>query len=203
LSSINAQPIMTYDHKSRTLSLGDSSDFPADSGAFFVNVLREVAREPNAPKRIADDWNTLANWLGCGDRELTASDNAKIGEAYRSYLARGISPSKALDESFRSFAQQAKAESWPLSPVPRAICGVFDGLLATDAELKMKRVADALEIAEVLQGNFPPSRGHAATRRMRSRWRQTLRGHTRSQRALFAALGTGVLYLVLRIAGTL
>jgi hypothetical protein len=193
---------MTYDHKSRTVSLGDPSDFPADSGAFLVNVLREVAREPNAPKGIADDWNTLANWLGCGDRELTASDNARIGEAYRSYLARGIAPSKALDEFFGRFAQQAKVESWPLSPVPRAICGVFDRMLATDAELQMKRVADALELAEVLRGDFLPSRGHAARRRTGARWRQTVRGLTLSQWVLFAALGVAVLYLVLRIAGT-
>jgi hypothetical protein len=193
---------MTYDHKSRTISLGTFPELTVDSGAFVGNVLRDLAREPGAPKGIVDDWHTLADWLGCGDRALTASDNARIGEAYRSYLARGIAPSKALEESFRYFAWQAKTESWPLSPVPKGVCSVFDRLLATDVEIKRQQVAHALELGEILQGNFVSSRGDPTTMRMGARWRQIVRGLTRSRRALFAALGVGALYLLLRIAGT-
>lgn len=96
---------MTYDHSSRSVVLDSNPDFTADSGAFFVNVLRDFALKPDAPKSIAYDWQTLASWLGCADRELTARDHAKIGAAYRTYLSLGIAPSKALAGGPRTHRQ--------------------------------------------------------------------------------------------------
>lgn len=106
--------------------------FLPDSGSSFLKVLSDFGRESGAQERLAADWGIVAAWLGCEGRELTQDDDEKFGLVFRSYLARGVAPSVALEEPFRKFAHMAKAEGWQLVPVPQELVPVFQRMMASD-----------------------------------------------------------------------
>lgn len=150
---------MTYDRKSRTINLDPGSDFMADSGTFFINTLRDLARDPAANQTAKGDWKVIEEWLGCEGRELTQEDDEKIGRSWRAYLAVGVAPSHDLQPAFDQISKDYRDSGQynPGDKPPEPVMDVFDRLLATDDEIKkkkswdwsednpeMKRLADAI-----------------------------------------------------------
>ena len=133
---------MTYDSKANTITVGrnaDETDTIVDLGLHFVHNLRFYAAKSNASDRIKSDWKIIERWLGCAGRELNQDDRAKIGEAFRSYFAKGAPPSPELESTFRYFAEHAKRLNRVGVTAPPEIEGVFDRMLATDSEIPSKR----------------------------------------------------------------
>ena len=142
---------MTFDSTTNTIRLKEGGDFLADSGSFFLKVLKDLGGEPGAPEGLAADWAVVAGWLGCMGRELTEADYEKFGLVFRSYLSRGVAPSGTLEEPFKKFALMAKSEAWPVVPVPQELVPVFKRMLANDRDIQQKRVTDALQLAAALK----------------------------------------------------
>jgi hypothetical protein len=142
---------MTFDSRTNTIKLKEPGDFLADSGSFFLKLLKDLGGNPGAPTELAADWAIVAGWLGCRDRDLAEADFEKFGLVFRSFLARGIAPSLSLEEPFKKFALMAKAETWSVVPVPQELVPVFERMLANDADIKRKRANDAVRFAAVLK----------------------------------------------------
>jgi hypothetical protein len=150
---------VTFDSRTNTISIKEDGDFLADSGSFFLKVFKDLGGGPGAPERLAADWSVVAGWLGCAGRELTEADYEKFGLIFRSYVARAVAPSVALEEPFRRFALMAKREGWPVVPVPQELVPVFGRMLANDRNIQLKRANDALRFANAVKSLNPaPSR---------------------------------------------
>jgi hypothetical protein len=150
---------MAYDSETNRISVDKDSDFMADSGAFFINTLKRMAEETNAPSSLRNDWKVIEGWLGCAGRELTNDDSEKIGKAWRAYLAVGVAPSDKLQPVFTSFSNQCQQEGLAhvAKKPPTEVMDVFDRLLATETEIKVKRARDFDNVRKrfkaVLQNN--------------------------------------------------
>jgi hypothetical protein len=190
-----------YDAKTNTITVGVGSDFMADSAAFFVRVLRDLALEPGAASSIVKDWKTVAAWLERGDEELVATDYQKISAAWRSYVAQGIAPSVALGPFFKSQSKRAREERWGRTRVPPEICGVFDRLLASDSEIMEKRARDAVSFGESLQGMAAVERKRIRAADTTSRLRKFLQSLSRRQRTAMVLVVAWSIYVVYRTSG--
>jgi predicted DNA-binding ribbon-helix-helix protein len=126
-------------------------DFLADSGSFFLKLLRDLGAAPGAPEGLAADWATVTAWLGCAGHELTPQEYEKFGLVFRSYLAQGVAPSVTLEEPFRKFSQMAKVEAWPTIAVPHELVPVLKRMIASDRDIQEKRATDALRFASALK----------------------------------------------------
>ena len=146
---------MTFDSTTNTIRLKEDGDFLADSGSFFLKVLKDLGGGPGAPEGLAADWAAVAGWLGCMGRELTEADYEKFGLVFRSYLARGVAPSVTLEEPFKKFALMAKSEAWRVVPVPQELVPVFKRMMANDRDIHQKRANDALQFAAALKSLNP------------------------------------------------
>jgi len=123
---------MSFDSRTNTINLQGNADLSADTGSFFLRVLKDIGSGAEASGELAADWSTVATWLNCGHRDLTAQDYDRFGLAFRSYLAEGIPPSPALEKSFEQFARAAKTERWPVVQVPPELSRVFGRMLGAN-----------------------------------------------------------------------
>lgn len=116
---------MSFDGKTNTITIREPGDLAADSGAFFLKVLRDLAAATTV-ETVRRDWQQIEGWLGCAGRELTQDDYDRFGLVFRSYLARGRAPSERLEGPFRHFVQLAKEEAWPIVAVPPELIPVLN-----------------------------------------------------------------------------
>ena len=135
---------MSFDKDTNTITLDENSDFLVDSGVFFINMLRQTSLAENAPDELVKDWQIIENWLGCENREITSTEEEKIGKGWKSYLAIGLAPSFKLQPAFDHYSKQYKESgfSFKEDKPPTEVMDVFDRLLATDKELSAKRTHD-------------------------------------------------------------
>ncbi len=193
---------MTFDSETNKITFVNEPELSVDSGAFFAKVLRDVARAPRGgttagQRQLIADWALLEAWVDCAGREPTDSDYAKVGAAFRSYLARGRSPSVPLEVAFKRFATVAKEQEWPLVDVPPDVVRVFDRMLATDHAIQSKRAAKATAFGAAMDAvrSTPPSGG-----------RLTIKGRlaslSRVQRAVLALSLAWFVYAYWRTSGS-
>ena len=76
----NAQaPRGTYSPSQVLITLGEKADlstFLHESGHFFLEVMADLASQPNAPQQIVDDMSTLLKWFGIkGDEQVGGVDS--------------------------------------------------------------------------------------------------------------------------------
>jgi hypothetical protein len=130
---------VAFQSKTNTITVGPGSDFVVDSGAFFIKLLRDLALKPGASIGIRNDWRTISTWLGRGEEELTSADYERIGQAWRSYINRGVAPSVALEKPFQELARTKQGVRGGRDEVPPEVYQVFDRLMASDEEIREKR----------------------------------------------------------------
>lgn len=87
----------------------DLSTFFHETGHFFLEVMADIASQPNAPAQIADDMNKLLAWFGVQD---VAAWNAMTLDQKRKYHER-------FAESIEQYLMEGKAPSLELQPVMR------------------------------------------------------------------------------------
>ncbi len=122
------------------LKHADLSTFLHETGHFYLEVLHDLAASPDAPKQLADDYQTVRNWLGAkGTKALTTEQHEKFARGFEAYLMEGKAPSAGLRKAFASF------RAWLLSiyrtlarlnaELTPEVRGVMDRLLAADEEI--------------------------------------------------------------------
>ena len=119
------------------------STFLHESGHFFLEVLRTLAEDPNAPQQIKDDWAAALKWFGVTADEwrgFTLNEqrpyHEKWARSFEAYLYRGKAPSletQRLFTTFRGWLVSIYKRVRAIGHVPpKTIRGVFDRMLATD-----------------------------------------------------------------------
>lgn len=122
----------------------DASTFLHESAHAFLELFAELADRADAPKSVTEDWATTLKWLGVTSREgIKREQHEKWAKAFEVYVAQGKYPSDRLAGAFQRFRlwmmQVYKTLQNIGGEVNDDIRGVFDRLLATDAEIEATR----------------------------------------------------------------
>jgi hypothetical protein len=105
-------PRGTFNPKTLELALNENADlstFLHETGHFFLEVMADLAAQPDAPTDIQADMGKLMSWFGVAD---TATWNAMTLEQKRPYHER-------FAESFEQYLMEGKAPSLELQPLFR------------------------------------------------------------------------------------
>lgn len=129
------------DFRIELLQGADRSTFLHETGHFYLEVLGDLARGPNAPDDLKTDYAAVREWLGAaGDTPLTTAQHEQFARGFEAYLMEGKAPSSELRLAFARFKnwlvgiyQNLTALKVDLTPQVR---GVFDRLLATREEIR-------------------------------------------------------------------
>src|SRR6185295_6146986 len=117
----------------------DSSTLIHEGGHAWLEELAADAGAETAPTQLRDDIATVRAWLGNDGGEFTTEQHEQFARAAEAYLMEGKAPSRALARVFSRFKQWLtkiyRTVAALDTPINDDIRGVFDRLLATDAEL--------------------------------------------------------------------
>lgn len=147
----------TFNPKTLELVLNPNTDLTTlwhEMGHFFLEVMADVAAQPNAPAQIATDWQTFLSWAGVTDQQWRAFSldqkrdvHEKWARAFEQYVMEGKVPNKELLPLMRRFAAWFKATyqsiqrflaQLPAEQRPEInddIRRVMDRMLATDEQI--------------------------------------------------------------------
>lgn len=147
---------MSFDKDSNTITLDENSDFLVDSGVAFIHLLKETAFGNDVPIGQSKDWEVIENWLGCRGKNISSIEEEKIGKGWKAYLAIGIAPSFNLQEAFDFYSETYKKSgySYKKDKPPKEVIEVFERMLASDDEIKVKKEHDWTEIKRKLEEFF-------------------------------------------------
>jgi hypothetical protein len=118
----------------------DATTFLHETGHFFLEVMGDLATDPNASAGIIADYQAALDWLGVADRsEIKTEHHEKWARGFEAYLGEGKAPSPELASAFSRFKAWVKAIYRTLTALNVELSddvrGVFDRLLATDEEI--------------------------------------------------------------------
>ncbi len=132
------------------LKNADPSTFIHESGHLWLEELRTDATRPDAPEQLVKDWNTIKEWAGTNEQNISTEAHEKFARGFEAYIMEGKAPSFQLRETF------AQLKDWlfriyksmtmldvPLTPEVRE---VMDRLLATDEAVKQVREHNAYDV---------------------------------------------------------
>lgn len=130
------------------LAKADRSTFLHETGHFYLEVLGDLAKQPDADSGIAADYATVREWVGAeGDAPFTREQHEQFARGFERYLMEGKSPSPALRSAFFRFKnwliniyQHVGALHVNLSPEVR---GVFDRMIASRDEIAQAEAESA------------------------------------------------------------
>ena len=142
----------SFNPQTNTLALlqaADLSTFLHESGHFFLEVLGDLAAQPDAPQQIKDDFDAFLKWTGVDSAEAwramtleqQRAHHEDFARGFEAYLFGGKAPSIELQGLFQRF------RAWLLN-VYRSIASldvnltpeirqVFDRMLATTEQIKL------------------------------------------------------------------
>jgi hypothetical protein len=148
-------PRGTYSPSQVLITLGESADlstFLHESGHFFLEVMADLASQPDAPAGVVDDFNTFLKWAGVPDAatwngytlDQKRPFHEKWAESFEQYLLEGKAPTAELQPLFRRFSAWLKNVYKSLTEFMRSrnlqvsdeIRGVFDRMLAAEDQIK-------------------------------------------------------------------
>lgn len=138
----------------------DLSTFLHESGHFFLEIMADIASQPNAPADVQADMGALLKWFGVADtatwQGMTLDQkrpyHERFAESFEQYLLEGKAPSTELQPLFRKFrswmvnvykslTQFMRGRDLKLSDETRQ---VFDRMLATDEQIRQAEEAAGL-----------------------------------------------------------
>ena len=135
------------------LANADLSTFLHESGHFYLEVLRDMAAQPDAPPEVVADFAKTLAWFGVKDTAawdaMTLEEKRPFHEqfarGFETYLFEGKAPSETLQPLFQRFRawmvnvyRQLKALDVSLTDEVR---GVFDRLVASNEEILQAETA--------------------------------------------------------------
>jgi hypothetical protein len=109
-----AESLATFNPEKLLITIKEKSNlssYPHELGHFYLEVLADVASQPDAPQQIVDDMNTVLAWFGVPDlatwNGYTLAEkevyHEKYAESFEQYLFEGKAPSVELQLIFRRF----------------------------------------------------------------------------------------------------
>lgn len=138
----------------------DLSTFLHESGHFFLEVMADLASQPNAPADVQDDMNRLLKWFGVADvatwQAMTLDQqrphHERFAESFEQYLLEGKAPSQELQPLFRKFRAWLVNVYKSLTHFMRGrdlklsdeVRQVFDRMLAAEDAIKAQEEASGL-----------------------------------------------------------
>jgi len=132
-----------------TIGLMNTADLSSLMHEFshdYLNLLFDLAATDGATDQLKADAALVLQTFGVTDRtQLTVEHQESWARMFEAYLEEGKAPSRALDRAFARFRawlsaiyRMARSVLVPVSPEIR---GVFDRMLATEAEIDAARTA--------------------------------------------------------------
>lgn len=120
------------------------STFLHETGHFYLEVLGELASEPNAPQQMVDDYAAILKWMGVKDGEgIQVKHHEMFARANEAYLLEGNAPNPELRGVFQRFrawlVQIYKSINALNVPMNDEIRAVFDRIYATDSQIEAAR----------------------------------------------------------------
>jgi hypothetical protein len=117
----------------------DASTFLHESGHLYLEILRAVGTDRDAPPEIAALWGMAKAALNMRDDHLTREHHEAWASSLEGYLMRGESPRRELQTLFDRFSGWLKAiyngfRSLGVQP-NEELYAVFDRIFATDAQI--------------------------------------------------------------------
>lgn len=117
----------------------DRSTFLHETGHLYLEVLKSIASDENAPQQIKDDFDTVQKWLGTENGNFEVDHHEQFARGFESYLMEGKAPSEGLRKVFNTMKvwltniyKTLRNLNVDLTP---EVKGVFDRILATDDEI--------------------------------------------------------------------
>ncbi len=128
----------------RLLEKADLSTFLHETGHFYLELLGDIAQDPNAPTEIRDDYQSVLDWLGVRSRdEITVAHHEQWARGFEAYLMEGKTPSTTLNAVFARFRAWLIAVYRTFARLNVTLTddvrGVMDRLIATDEEIAAAR----------------------------------------------------------------
>ena len=150
-SILNQSARGAYNIDTRTISLlqnADLSTFLHESGHFYLEVLTDIARQPDAPAAVRDDVQKLLGWFGVQDLatwdaldlEGKRPHHEQLARGFEAYLFEGKAPTPELQGLFQRFRAWMVAVYRSLSALnvelSDEVRGVFDRMLASTEQIR-------------------------------------------------------------------
>lgn len=128
----------------------DLSTFLHESAHLFLEALDNLAADPNAPQSVKDELATVRRYLGAEDGgAFTTDQHETFARSFEAYILEGKSPSLELADVFnrmKAWLTRIYRSIAGLNvPINAEIRGVFDRMLATDAEIDAARAEAAAD----------------------------------------------------------
>lgn len=128
----------------------DRSTFLHETGHFFLEVLRDIAADPNAPDQARQEMAILLDWFGIESADQIGREHhEQFARGFEKYLAEGRAPSPELQSAFSAF------KAWLLSiyrnllnlnvTLTDEVRGVMDRMLASDVEIETAQIRQGME----------------------------------------------------------
>lgn len=126
------------------------STFLHETGHFYLEMMGDLAANPEAAQQVKDDYAAILSWMGVTDRsQITVEQHEKFARANEAYLMEGKAPAPELRGAFQRF------KAW-LTHIYRSLTAldvklsnevrdVFDRIYATDQEIEAAK--DAVDVA--------------------------------------------------------
>lgn len=152
-----------FDPITRNILLGNKSDFTTfahESAHWYLSVLSEMSRDPNAFGAIKGDMDTLMKWFGTTSDQWKAWDDenkatgkinpeqAKFHEqfaySFEKYLADGKAPTEQLQGVFNRFARWLKNAYHSVGENINAIYKKQHGVDLPETNNEVKHVMDRM-----------------------------------------------------------
>lgn len=119
----------------------DLTTFLHESGHFFLEVMGDLAAQPDASDALKADYAAILNWLGVESRDqVGVEQHEKLARGFEAYLGEGKAPTAELAGAFARFRGWVLAVYRSLRnlnvELSDEVRGVFDRMLATDAEIQ-------------------------------------------------------------------
>jgi hypothetical protein len=119
----------------------DLSTFLHESGHFYLEVMGDLADDPNSDQQVKDDYAKILAYLGVASREeIQTEHHEKFARANEAYLFEGKAPSPELRGVFQRFRAWMKVIYGELKKLnvelSDEVRGVFDRIYATDSEIE-------------------------------------------------------------------
>lgn len=159
-----------YSPSQRLITLFQSSDastFIHESGHFFLDVMTDLANQPDAPQKLRQDMRTLMSWFGVKSLDewnaMTLEEkreyHEKFARGFERYMREGKAPSIKLMRIFHSFMNWLKSvyssvEQLNVKLTPE-VREVMDRMLATDQEIRTAKAALGLANTYFTREQFP------------------------------------------------
>ena len=118
----------------------DLSTFLHESGHLYLEVLGDLAQDPNAPEALRTDYAAILAWLGVDSRDAIGTpQHEQFARGFEAYLMEGKAPNGALRRAFARFRawlvqiyRDIRGLKVELNPEIRQ---VFDRLVAAEDEI--------------------------------------------------------------------